>query len=362
MNLKELRERLSAIDRQIIDLTAERQSVVDEIGLVKRESARATRDYAREKQVLDAAREQALALGLPPRMAESLMRLLIESSLTKQERARVRAEGKGQGQQALVIGGGGKMGRWFAEFLDSQGFEVTIADPGDLPPAFQGVADWRDTPDHYQVTVVATPIAATADVLDALATQQRQGLLFDIGSLKAPLRPALARLAAQGAQITSLHPMFGPDTELLSGRHVLFCEVGAPEATRQAQALFDSTMAIQIAMPLEDHDRLIAFVLGLSHALNIAFFTALAQSGESLPRLIELSSTTFDAQVAVASSVAQESPELYFEIQSGNPHGLEALETLSAATARVEAVVRAGDKAAFVELMERGRTYLAKRQ
>ena len=33
-------------------------------------------------------------------------------------------------------------------------------------------------------------------------------------------------------------------------------------------------------MELEHHDRLISYVLGLSHALNIAFFTALANSGD----------------------------------------------------------------------------------
>ena len=33
-----------------------------------------------------------------------------------------------------------------------------------------------------------------------------------------------------------------------------------------------------------EHDRLIAYVLGLSHALNISFFTALARSGEAAPR------------------------------------------------------------------------------
>ena len=361
MSLEDLRQRLSAIDRQIVSLTAERQAVVDEIGAVKRSSGRATRDFAREKQVIEAARAQALELGLPPRLAESVMRLLIESSLTKQERARVRAEGRGRGQQALVIGGAGKMGRWFADFLDSQGFEVTIADPAQTPPPFAHVSDWRDTPDDFQITVVAAPIAASARVLDELGECGRHGLIFDIGSLKSPLEASLQRLAAAGAQVTSVHPMFGPDTELLSGRHVLFLEVGAPAATRAARALFDSTMAQQIEMPLADHDRLIAYVLGLSHALNIAFFTALADSGETLPRLSELSSTTFDAQLAVAAKVAQESPELYFEIQSGNPHGLEALNTLRDAVERIGGIVRAGDEQAFVKLMERGRAYLARR-
>ena len=87
-------------------------------------------------------------------------------------------------------------------------------------------------------------------------------------------------------------------------------------------------------MSLDDHDRLIAYVLGLSHALNIAFFTALAESGEAAPRLARMSSTTFDAQLDVASRVAQESPELYYEIQSLNDYGAESLEALSQAVER----------------------------
>jgi len=70
-------------------------------------------------------------------------------------------------------------------------------------------------------------------------------------------------------------------------------------------------MAEQVVMSLDDHDRVIAYVLGLSHALNIAFFTALAESGEAAPKLARMSSTTFDSQLDVAARVAQESPDLY---------------------------------------------------
>ena len=94
--------------------------------------------------------------------------------------------------------------------------------------------------------------------------------------------------------------MFGPDTELLSGRHVLFLDAGCPEATTEAAQLFASTMAAQIRMDIEEHDRLMAYVLGLSHALNIAFFTALAESGETVPKLADISSTTFDSQLRIA--------------------------------------------------------------
>jgi len=361
MDLEKLRDKLSTLDRQILELVAQRQAVVERIGEVKRQDGQATRNFAREKQVLDMARAHAVELDIPPDLAEALLELLIRSSLTKQERARVRADRHGHGRQALVIGGGGKMGLWFVNFLDSQGFDVTAADPLNRAAGFKHVDDWRSTGDHFDVTVIAAPIGISADIIAEMATTGRNGLIFDIGSLKSPLEAGLRKLATQGLNVTSVHPMFGPDTELLSGRHVLFLEVGAPDATRQARQLFTSTMARQIEMDISEHDRLIAYVLGLSHALNIAFFTSLAESGEKLPRLADLSSTTFDEQLKVAEKVGAESPQLYFEIQRLNPHGLAPLRELADAVQRIIGLVEAGDEAAFVELMQRGREYLARR-
>ena len=102
-------------------------------------------------------------------------------------------------------------------------------------------------------------------------------------------------------------------------------------------------MATLVEMDLESHDRLIAYVLGLSHALNIAFFTALAESGEAAPKLATLSSTTFDAQLGVAGRVAAENPDLYFEIQTLNDYGTESLAALLYAIERLRSVVRAND-------------------
>ena len=362
MDLEELRDKLSALDRQLLEIIAQRQAMVERIGEVKRQSGQATRNFAREKQVLDMARSHAVDLGIPPKLAETLMELLIRSSLTKQERARVRADGHGQGRQALVIGGGGKMGLWFVDFLDSQGFEVTVADPENSADGFKQVDDWRMTDDHFDVTVIAAPIGVSATIIDEMAVTGRKGLIFDIGSLKSPLEAGLRKLADKGLHVTSIHPMFGPSTELLSGRHILFLEVGVPEATEKAHQLFASTMARQIDMDIGDHDRLIAYVLGLSHALNIAFFTSLAESGENLPRLAELSSTTFDEQLKVAEKVGAESPQLYFEIQRLNPYGLAPLHELASAVQKIIDVVEAGDEAAFVRLMQRGREYFARRK
>jgi len=361
MNLEELRSELSSIDRQLVELIAERQNVVGEIGRSKQSTGRATRDYERERDVLEMARDQAKSLDVDPNIAEEILTTLIRSSLTHQERDRVAAEGKGDGRSALVIGGAGKMGGWFVDFFSSQGFATTIADATvqDGPGAFRY---WKDAGVDYDVIVVATPMVVSGEILSQLAEMSPQGLIFDIGSLKTPLKAGLAALAHAGCKVASLHPMYGPDTELLSGRHLIFIDVGSAEAITEAKELFAATMVDELDMGLDEHDRLISYVLGLSHALNIAFFTALAESGEAAPKLARLSSTTFDAQLLVSAAVAQDNPRMYFEIQHLNKFGLDPLDALYESVARIREVVAEGNEDAFVELMQSGREYLATRR
>ena len=363
VTLDDLRQRVTDIDRQLISLVAERKRVSGEVARVKRATGYPTRDYEREREVILGVRTIATELGVSPALAEDLIRLLIRSSLTTQEQASVVARGKGSGRRVLVIGGAGKMGRWFVEFLSSQGFSVEIADPGAAAAAgVTRVDDWRTTDLKHDYIVLATPLGVTDAILRELALRRPTGVIFDVGSLKSPLRAGLLALKSHGCKVTSVHPMFGPDTELLSGRHVVFVDLGSAEALASARELFSPTMAEQVVMSLDDHDRLIAYVLGLSHALNIAFFTALAESGEAAPKLARMSSTTFDSQLDVASRVAQESPELYYEIQSLNDYGAESLEALSQAVERIRTAVISQDHDAFVALMRQGRDYLEDRR
>jgi chorismate mutase/prephenate dehydrogenase len=362
VTLEDLRQRMTDLDRQLIHLVAERKALSEEVARVKRATGKPTRDYEREREVIMSVRAMAADRGVSGELAEQLLRLLIRSSLTTQEQASVVAQGTGSGRRALVIGGAGKMGGWFVSFLVSQGFAVEIADPGAAAPGVTRVEDWRRTDLKHDFIVLATPLGITDAILRDLALRRPAGVIFDVGSLKSPLRAGLLALKSHGCKVTSVHPMFGPDTELLSGRHVVFIDLGNTAALAAARELFAATMAEQVVMSLDDHDRLIAYVLGLSHALNIAFFTALADSGEAAPKLARMSSTTFDAQLDVAGRVAQESPELYYEIQSLNDYGAESLEALAQAVERLRAAVLSQDHDAFVALMRRGRDYLADRR
>src|SRR5450631_1745208 len=182
MTLDELRTALTELDERLLDLVARRQALSGQVASVKRATGRATRDFGREREVILRGRTTAQRLGVSPDLAESLLRQLIQSSLTTQEHARVAANAHGSGKRALVIGGCGKMGGWFSEFLASQGFSVVIADPSGCLPGFESLTDWESDALDFDLIVLATPLSATTKLLLALAKRAPRGLIFDLGS------------------------------------------------------------------------------------------------------------------------------------------------------------------------------------
>ena len=85
MTLDELRTALTDLDGQLVALVARRQALSEQVAAVKRATGRPTRDFAREREVILHARNAAGRLGVSADLAESLLRQLIQSSLTTQE-------------------------------------------------------------------------------------------------------------------------------------------------------------------------------------------------------------------------------------------------------------------------------------
>jgi len=359
--LDDLRNALNDIDSSILRLVQQRQEICLEIGRAKRAMGRPTRDWQREREVLDRVNDMAESLGLPTGLGKQIISGVIQASLQIQEQDQVFEKAAGGGRSCLIIGGAGQMGRWFARFLVSQGYSVDIADPAGPVGEYGYCEDWTSSTPTHDLVLVSTSLSGTGPVLDRLSTLRPPGLVVEIASLKTHLRESLYRLRTAGVRTASLHPMFGPTTELLSGRHVICVDLGEGSAHDSGAEIFASTMARCVTMGVDDHDKLMASVLGMSHALNIAFFSALAESGASIPELASISSTTFDAQLQVSTAVSKDNPDLYYEIQSLNEYGLEALHTLEIALAQLRTAIVNSDRAAFVALMENGRAYLSSR-
>lgn len=351
--LLQFRNRLDEIDSDIIDLIAERQDVVTAIGEHKLKTGAPLRHYAREREVIDRGVERAESRGLSGDVARDILETLIHHSLGKQETYKLVQSDHGAGKQALVIGGLGRMGEWMSRYLDMVGFHVEVADPVTKETPFDRAEDWERKVEEYDLIVVAVPLRPSNDILHRLAEMKPGGLIFDIGSLKSPMRTGLEALAQAGCKACSVHPMFGPNEIGLSGRHILFVDTGNPEALSEARALFAHTAAECVDLSLDEHDEVMAWVLGLSHLVNIAFASALAESGEAVPLLRQISSSTFNAQLKVAAQVVSENPHLYYEIQQGNRMTGDVVDHFRRVFDHLASAVRDQDEDSWTRAMEK---------
>ncbi len=357
--LLELRQRLDEIDTAIVDLVAERQAVVTTIGEHKLRTGLPLRHYEREREVIDRGVERAESLGLEGAVAREILQTLIHHSLSNQETHKLVQSEHGHGQRALVIGGLGRMGLWMSRYLDMVGYSVDVADPAEGDTPYQRVNDWEAVVNEYELIVVAVPLRPSNAILLRLAELRPRCLVFDIGSLKSPMREGLDAMRESGCRVCSVHPMFGPDEIGLSGRHILFVNVGHQQAIDEARALFAHTAADCVELSLEEHDEVMAWVLGLSHLVNIAFAGALAKSGEAVPLLRKISSSTFNAQLKVATQVVSENPHLYFEIQQGNVYTTEVSEHFRKALNELVSAVTENNEVVFIQYMDLANKRLA---
>jgi len=217
--------------------------------------------------------------------------------------------------------------------------------------------DLKRSVSQADIIVVATPISASAEMMEQVLALKPKGLVFDVSSIKEPILAMTRQATAGGMKVCSLHPMFGPDTTSLLGKNLLICDCGSAEAVAEAHALLQTSGATITEIAVEEHDKLMAYVLGVSHAINIAFFRSLVGSGFKYEDLERASSTTFRHQQCTSQRVANENPELYYEIQHLNPNTKDALDLMVRSIEEIRAAATAEESDEFVKMMEEGRNY-----
>ncbi len=346
-----IRWKIEEIDNDILDLIKKRMNIAVAMGHEKVDKALPVRDLRVEEQVRNRYLARAKEVGISDAAAMELSSLLVRESVE----AQARLPRPMKPRKVLVVGGGGAMGQWLCRFFASRGHDVKVFD--DLPGGeFQNVKLEAGVKEA-DVIAVSSHISATAEMLRRIFKLRPKGLVFDIASVKSPIVDVLKEGVDQGLMVCSIHPMFGPSASFIFARNLIVCNCGSDIAVNRFMPLLNGTGANVIEIPVEDHDKMISVVLGMSHALNLAFFGALKESGFSHEELRRVSSTTFERQMNTSGNVARESPNLYYEIQHLNPHNREMLEKLIDALREVQQAGSDDDRSHMVRLMQEGRKY-----
>lgn len=340
MNDDTLMETIRQKDLEIIRLMAERNAIA------KKVAAERTADL--ETQTSDLYAREGADAGLDPAacrlVAQGLNGL---ASVTEPVAANAEA------MKVAIVGGAGKMGAWTGNLLRASGHEIVVIDPA------SGNGLTIDDCSDADAVIVSVPIHATEGILRKLdSVCRKDALIFDLTSLKSPLTATLRDMASR-RNVCSVHPMFGPSAKSMSGRNLIVCDCGNTEAAEKAAGLFAGRGGNIRVMPLEQHDEYMSYVLGLSHAVNIAFFTVLDRSGISFRDMQSVASTTFRKNLDTNTSVALEDPMLYYEIQHLNQHREGMWKLFCDAVRDLKAASLDSDPSGFVKLMENGKRYFS---
>lgn len=353
-SIDDIRKRIERIDREILRMMANRTAAAVAMGQMKADDSLPLRSLPVEEMVIERYVDRAKEFGMSSESARQIATLLIMESIEQQ----ARIPRPQQSRRVLIVGGNGRMGNWLSLFFSSRGHKIRVYDEGENL-RFPIERDLKKGIGDAEVVVLATPISTIPDILREVLSYEPKGLVFDIASIKTPAVPLLRKAASDGMKVCSLHPMFGPETSSIIDRNVVICDCGSPQAMEMARPLVEGANVLE--MEVEEHDVLMAYVLGLSHAVNIAFFEALRQSGKGYKDLERAGSTTFRRQVELSRSVASENAQLYYEIQHLNPHNVDALGYLQRALADLREVGIKGDREAFMRMMIEGSEYFGGR-
>lgn len=88
MNLDELREEIRSIDRQLVELIAQRTYVAESIAAVKRDQGKPVTDEDQEAAVMERAGENAERFDVDANLVKAIFRLLIELNKVEQRESR----------------------------------------------------------------------------------------------------------------------------------------------------------------------------------------------------------------------------------------------------------------------------------
>jgi len=266
-----------------------------------------------------------------------------------------------------IVGGSGKMGQWFARFLLNEGNQVLIIGRSEekLLPIKQQlgieIATSMEAIKQADAIIISVPIDSFEQVIKQIAPHTgSEQVVVDITSVKVhPVQ--MMHKHIKTTQVLGTHPVFGPGARSLTGQNFVLTPTSdkeTPLARKIQQYLTERDARVTLMTP-EEHDEMMAVVLGLSHFVAIVAGDTLV-SLDKFPQMKEIGGTTYRALLTLIESVVSEDPELYASLQMNLP-GMAEIEELFRRSVKTWAdLVKNRDRQEFVKRMSVLRNKLEK--
>lgn len=272
----------------------------------------------------------------------------------------------------VVLGGNGAVGSLLCAMLARDGKSVVSVDFSASAPQATSAEDAasqsrirREVGDVLDPSPHVIELLAGAEIVVlavpehvALHTQltlfAEVPLVVETLSVKSGFASVVAASDRAGA-VLGINPMFAPALGF-EGRPVACVTHRPGVAATEFTARITAWGGRVVDIDPDTHDRVAAATQALTHASVLAFGSALAAL-ELDPALVDaVAPPPARAMLALVARIAGGEPEVYWDVQAGNPYAHGARAALVAAATRVDDAVGAGTANDFASVVDRAGT------
>ena len=260
--------------------------------------------------------------------------------------------------RVAIIGGSGKMGRWFANFLLKDGKEVVITGRNEskLLDAKRElgveVATNAEAIKQADVILVSVPIDNFESVVQELQPYiNPKQVVIDITSVKVFPVEIMHKHIKTGLTLGT-HPVFGPGARSMAKQNFVLTPTNEEEralAQRVREYLLTRGARVTLMAP-QEHDEMMAVILGLSHFIAIVSADTLLSLG-GLKKSDAISGTTYKLLLTLVESVLSEDPDFYASLQMSLPNMTKIEELFQRSSKTWAELVESKDRRQFVHRM-----------
>ncbi|AUZ47860.1 chorismate mutase [Pseudomonas orientalis] len=252
-------------------------------------------------------------------------------------------------RHAVVVGILGSIGQLLANQLSIAGYCVTgidiaVDDQSAQPhTVIQGDVlrpgnEMKQRLGDAQILVLALAQNVLSEALPQLLPSLRSDcLIVDTLSIKSEFADFVATLDVAQPMV-GINPMFSGDLDP-AGRPVAVVTYRDGDAVARLVEWLHSWPANVFQMTASEHDRTMAYLQTLGHALVMGFGLTLEESAAPLTDLFELAPPPFKVMLALLARMTKNHPDVYWEIQSNNPYSKQIRSRMLAQLGKLDDVV-----------------------
>ena len=338
VELNELREQIDSVDKQILNLLAERLSLVEKVGEVKSQHGLPIYAPDREAAMLASRREEAEKIGVPPQLIEDILRRTMRESYASEKDSGFKCLNP-ELRSVVIIGGHGQLGGLFARMFRLSGYTVKILGSKDWEQADELLAD-------AGLVVVTVPIHLTQGVIERLGHLPHDCILCDLTSIKS--KPLQSMLHVHSGPVVGLHPMFGPDVASLAKQVIIYCNGRGSEQYQWLLQQFSIWGASLCPIDAGEHDHGMTLIQALRHFTSFAYGLHLSRENPDLDKLVQLSSPIYRLELAMVGRLFAQDPNLYGDIILSSDENIEMIKRFHRCFGEALHILEGHDKQAFV--------------